>query len=128
MNINELFYKILSWANDRNIIKGSTAQQQFPKLLEEVIELYATLHPNKSRQQIIGGIGLVIDDLDIKGKIKQAPSGKVITDDVGDCMVVLAIMARQEGLTVTNCLEHAYNDIKNRKGTLINGVFVKEGG
>jgi len=43
-------------------------------------------------------------------------------------MVVLAIIARQHNLTVTECLEHAYNDIKDRKGQMIDGVFVKEGG
>ncbi|HHZ97856.1 MAG TPA: hypothetical protein EYN67_20455 [Flavobacteriales bacterium] len=123
-----LFNSIISWANNRNIIKGSTAQKQFPKLLEEVIELYATLHPWKDGTVIMGSLIRIICELDEKGKIKQAPKGKLITDDVGDCMVVLAIMAEQEKLTVTECLEHAYNDIKDRKGQMIDGVFVKEGG
>ena len=35
MNINELFYKILSWANDRNIIKGGTPKDQCLKLIQE---------------------------------------------------------------------------------------------
>ena len=43
-------------------------------------------------------------------------------------MVVLAIIAEQHDLTVSQCLEHAYNDIKDRKGMMIDGVFVKEGG
>ena len=126
--MNELFNKIISWANDRNIIEGSTAKKQFPKLLEEVIELYSTLHPEQKRNHIEANLILLIIELGSKGKIKQAPKGKVITDDVGDCMVVLSIMAEQEKLTVTECLEHAYNDIKDRKGMMIDGVFVKEGG
>ena len=47
-----LINKAIQWAEDRNIIKGSTAQQQFPKLLEEVIELYATLHPEQRSIEI----------------------------------------------------------------------------
>jgi len=52
--------------------------------------------------------------------------GKSPIDDIGDCMVVLAIIAEQHNLTIGNCLEHAYNDIKDRKGLMIDGVFVKE--
>ena len=95
--MNDLIYKILTWANDRNIIKGGTSKDQCLKLMQEVGELSDSL---------------------CKG---ESP-----IDDIGDCMVVLAIIARQHGLTVTECLEHAYNDIKDRKGQLINGVFVKE--
>ena len=124
--MKKIFNNIIQWANDRNIIKGSTAQQQFPKLLEEIIELYATLHPEQDKRAIIISLIDMIYQLDEKGKIKQAPQGKKVTDDVGDCQVVLAIIATQQGLTVKECLECAYDDIKKRKGKLINGVFVKE--
>ena len=97
--MNELFNSIISWANDRNIIKGGTAKDQCLKLMQEVGELSDNLCKGKSP-----------------------------VDDIGDCMVVLAIIARQHNLTVTECLEHAYNDIKDRKGQMIDGVFVKEGG
>ena len=97
--MNELFNKIISWANDRNIIKGGTAKDQCLKLMQEVGELSDNLCKGKSP-----------------------------VDDIGDCMVVLAIIAEQHNLTVTECLEHAYNDIKDRKGMMIDGVFVKEGG
>jgi NTP pyrophosphatase (non-canonical NTP hydrolase) len=97
--MNELFNKIISWANDRNIIKGGTAKDQCLKLIQEVGELSDNLCKGKSP-----------------------------VDDIGDCMVVLAIIAEQHNLTVTECLEHAYNDIKDRKGQMIDGVFVKQGG
>ena len=94
-----LFKLIISWADDRNIIKGGTAKDQCLKLIQEVGELSDNLCKGKSP-----------------------------IDDIGDCMVVLAIIAEQHGLTVKECLEHAYNDIKDRKGQMIDGVFVKEGG
>lgn len=125
-DVPRLLSKFISWAQDRKIIKGATAQQQFPKLLEEVIELYATLHPEKNKGQIVGGIGLIIDDLYMKDKINQAPPGKKITDDVGDCTVVLTIMAEQKGLTMQECMTCAWYDIKDRGGEMQNGIFVKE--
>jgi NTP pyrophosphatase (non-canonical NTP hydrolase) len=53
--------------------------------------------------------------------------GKDIRDDIGDMMVVLINIAERNNLTLDECLEVAYNDIKDRKGTMIDGVFVKEG-
>ena len=41
-------------------------------------------------------------------------------------MVVLINIAERNGFSLTDCLEVAYNDIKDRKGRMIDGVFVKE--
>jgi hypothetical protein len=41
-------------------------------------------------------------------------------------MVVLINIATRNNLTITECLDAAYNDIKDRKGKMIDGVFVKE--
>ncbi len=38
----------------------------------------------------------------------------------------MVILAMQEDLDITECIEMAYNEIKDRKGKMINGVFVKE--
>ena len=97
MNTETLFKKIIEWAKARNIVKGGTAKDQCLKLIQEVGELSDNLCKGNSP-----------------------------IDDIGDCMVVLAIIAEQHGLTVNECLGCAYNDIKDRKGQLIDGVFVKE--
>lgn len=52
--------------------------------------------------------------------------GKDIRDDVGDCVVVLIIIARLAGTTLAECLAMAYEDIKDRKGLMYKGVFIKE--
>ena len=96
--MDELIEKVEQWADDRNLIMGSSARAQCLKLMSEVGELADNLAKNRD-----------------------------CTDDIGDCMVVLIIMANQLGRTPRQCLEHAYNDIKDRKGRMINGVFVKEG-
>ena len=44
------------------------------------------------------------------------------TDDV-----VLAVMCAQLGLDIDECREIAWEQIKDRKGKMVDGVFVKEG-
>jgi NTP pyrophosphatase (non-canonical NTP hydrolase) len=89
--------QIKQWHYDRNLIKGSTDSDQFIKLLEEVFELDASI-----------------------------TTGADKTDDIGDIIVVLINIAERNGLTIEQCLEHAYNDIKDRKGKMVDGIFVKE--
>lgn len=99
--MEDLVIQIQAWAIERNITAagGATALSQMKKLREEVEEL---------------GEGLVEDD-----RVK-------VVDGVGDALVVLIQICRLYGLTLDECLEHAYHEIKDRKGKMINGVFVKE--
>ena len=39
---------------------------------------------------------------------------------------MLINIAERNGLSLFDCLSHAYNDIKDRKGKMVDGVFVKE--
>lgn len=95
----ETIEKIQEWANARNIVTGSTPHAQMLKLMEEAGEL-------------AGGIA------------KNKPD--VIVDSVGDVIVVLTILCAQLGIDIQECVELAYNEIKDRKGEMRNGVFVKE--
>ncbi len=49
-----------------------------------------------------------------------------VVDAIGDMYVVMTILCLQLGLKIEDCIESAYEEIKNRKGRLIDGVFVKE--
>ena len=91
--------KIAQWHHDRNLINGSTDQAQFLKLIEETGELAGNL-----------------------------ARGKDIRDDIGDIIVVLINIATRNNLTIEECLDVAYDDIKDRKGTMVDGVFIKENG
>ena len=88
---------IKQWHHDRNLINGATDKDQFCKLIQEAGEL--------------------------SDNICQ---GKDIRDDIGDMMVVLINIAERNKISITECLEVAYNDIKGRTGIMIDGVFVKE--
>ena len=93
------FDKIRQWTVDRNLIDGATPASQFQKLGEEVGEL---------------GRGLIENNQDLT------------LDAIGDVIVVLTIMASQLGLTVEQCIDAAYEEIKDRKGKMVSGIFVKD--
>jgi len=50
----------------------------------------------------------------------------LIADDLGDMMVVMINIMARNNLSIEECLEKAYNDIKDRKGKMVDGIFVKE--
>lgn len=89
--------RIKQWHYDRNLIEGSDDKTQFAKLIQEAGELSDNIC-----------------------------KGKDVRDDIGDMMVVLINIAERNGHSITECLEVAYNDIKDRKGRMVDGVFVKE--
>lgn len=90
---------IIDWADDRNLIEGSTTQAQMLKLTEEMGELAAAV----ARGNIDG-----------------------IVDSIGDMVVVLTIIAAQNETDLRYCARQAYEEIKDRKGRMVDGVFVKE--
>jgi|TARA_R110000787_G_scaffold16601_3_gene50101 NTP pyrophosphatase (non-canonical NTP hydrolase) len=49
-----------------------------------------------------------------------------VRDEMGDVLVTLTIQANLWGLSLTECLDEAYNKINVRTGHMIDGVFVKD--
>ena len=94
--ISNLISKIMKWHEDRNLIEGSTDKDQVLKLQQELGELSDSVCKQK----------------DMK-------------DDLGDMMVIMLNIMRRNNLTMEECLETAYIDIKDRKGKMIDGIFVK---
>ena len=89
----------LEWAKSRRITTNGIAQVQGLKLVSEIGELCDNL-----------------------------AKGRDVKDDIGDCMVVLTIIAKLKGTNLSECWDVAYNDIKDRRGYLnIDGCFIKEG-
>ncbi len=95
--MNHLINNIMQWHEDRNLIKGSSDKDQVLKLMQELGELSDSVC-----------------------------KGKDVRDDLGDMMVVMLNIMRRNSITMEACLNTAYNDIKNRKGKMVDGVFVKE--
>lgn len=95
--MDELIKKVEQWAHDRNLVFGSNSKAQCLKLMSEVGEMADNIN-----------------------------KGNDVIDDIGDCFVVLIILANQIGVTPKTCLEFAYKEIKDRKGIMVNGTFIKE--
>ena len=92
---------VIQWSKDRKIIPNSTPSAQWNKAREEMQELLD---------------GLVLNDREM------------ITDGIGDVLVCIINVAALSGLDVVECLEHAWLQIKDRRGYLReDGIFVKEG-
>ena len=92
------FELIRQWAQERGIYDKGNVKTQYVKLMEEGGEL-------------------------AKAILKQDQAELV--DAIGDCVVVLTNLAHLAGTSIEHCVESAYNEIKNRKGQMSNGTFVK---
>jgi NTP pyrophosphatase (non-canonical NTP hydrolase) len=103
MTTQELIEAIRTWGTDRNIIGANakaTTQTQFVKLLEEVEELNVAI---------------------------AIPDHAETIDAIGDCTVVLILLANLAGVKFEDCLQSAYDEIKGRTGHMsADGVFVKD--
>ncbi|WP_018934614.1 MazG-like family protein [Gracilibacillus lacisalsi] len=98
MNLNETTDQIKQWAIDRNLHEADPNKQVL-KLGEEFGELCSAMARGDEWK---------------------------IYDSIGDMHVVLTILSMQLGISIEGCAEQAYEEIKDRKGEMRDGVFVKE--
>jgi len=96
--VAQLVKNIIQWHHDRNLIEGSTDKDQLAKLVQEMGELSDSICKEKD-----------------------------VRDDIGDMIVVLLNITERNNVTLEECLEQAWNDIKDRKGRMVDGIFIKEG-
>ena len=98
--MKDLIEKVEQWGRDRCIIPNSTPQAQLLKSMSEMGELA---------------------DATLKSDVPE------IVDGVGDVLVTLILYSALQNLDIEECLASAYNEIKDRRGTLTpEGVFVKD--
>ncbi|WP_150284146.1 MazG-like family protein [Rummeliibacillus sp. TYF-LIM-RU47] len=96
--MNELTNEIRKWAIDREL-ESADPYKQMLKLGEEFGELCQGMAKSRMDEVI---------------------------DAIGDMYVVLTILSMQLDVDIQFCVQKAYNEIANRKGRMVNGVFVKE--
>ena len=90
--------QVEQWFIDRNL-QSLNGAGQLVKLTEEVRELEDAFINDDRAEEI---------------------------DAVGDIMVVLIGYCMQRNLYLQGCLESAYEEIKDRKGEVVDGIFIKE--
>ena len=93
------FDLIRLWAEERGLYDKGDVKTQTLKLMEEAGEVCRAV--------------LKYNQADIK-------------DGIGDCVVVLTNLARLAGTTIEECIDEAYNEIKDRTGKMSNGTFKKD--
>ena len=93
------FDLIRDWADERGLYENGDTKTQALKLVEEVGETCRAI---------------------LKEDYEE------ITDGSGDCVVVRSNLAELHGVSIEECVEKAYHEIKNRKGKMENGTFKKD--
>jgi len=92
--------KVFDWGVDRGIVQHGQPMGQAIKCLEECTELLDAINKNRDA---------------------------AIADAIGDIWVTLVMTAATMDMDLLDCFYGAYNEIKDRKGTLgPDGIFVKE--
>ena len=96
---NDRFDLIREWAETRGLYNNGDPKTQTLKLMEEAGEICRAVL-KKDESEIIDGIG--------------------------DCVVVLTNLAHLCGTSIEECIDAAYNEIKDRTGKMDNGTFKKD--
>lgn len=91
--------KIINRFTNIGIVSADNAKTQFMKVTEELGELAEGINKDKPEQ---------------------------VKDSLGDVLVTLILLAEDLGLNLLDCLNSAWNEIKDRKGEVKDGSFVKE--
>lgn len=100
MHLTNEFNPIRKWAKEKGIYDSGDAKTQTLKLVEEVGELAKAVIEKNTDETI---------------------------DAIGDCVVVLTNLAKLCEVDIEECINIAYETIKNRKGKMTNGTFIKDG-
>ena len=93
------FDLIREWADERGLYENGDTKTQALKLVEEVGETCRAI---------------LKEDFD------------EVVDGIGDCVVVLTNLAELQGVSIEACIDAAYQEIKNRKGKMVNGTYKKD--
>ena len=97
--MDKLIENVRVWADQKNLLKKENSKAQMLKVLEEIGETAGALLKKNNKELI---------------------------DGLGDSFVTLIILCYQLDLEPKDCLQAAWNEIKNRKGKTVNGTFIRE--
>lgn len=146
MTKDEFDRNVKQWARDRGIIPGSTVGAQLGKTLEEIGELWQAIAAGDG-DAVLDAFGDIDVTLVIAGElceyqfqfnVMSAPTfGSLLnhvnySHDMSENYGIVGARKSLEGIAVKHDIdiaqarEHAWNQIKDRTGKLVDGVFVKD--
>ena len=124
---------INQWGVDRNITAegGATVMAQMSKMMEEFAEFLVTYN---QLEEVCAAHDCTLEDLRLvleqyNGTADTSEGWELLhklEDDFGDILVCLIQAIRLARTKPEACLAKAWKDIRHRKGSMINGKFVKE--
>lgn len=164
-DLKQLIKNIGNWAEERNLIDGSTPKKQFVKLMEEFGELCSGVSKNKidmvkdsigdcfvvmvilakqfKRDDILADMSYIETHPPFKGDIAQSlidtnsfmqeflfaqvrKEHEYVMNSFACSVLGLVEVTDYYNLYIDDCVQAAWDEIKDRKGRMIDGVFVKE--
>jgi len=114
--LSQLINDIVKWGLDRQLVGPNafaTIDGQSKKMIEEAMELRTACFFAWWQESIA--------DHEIPESIENE-----ITDGIGDTLVTLILLCELTGRSLADCLDYAHEQIKDRKGRIEEGVFVKD--
>jgi len=127
MNLSNEFNSIREWASEKGIYDKGDTKTQFLKLIEEVGELGKAILKNdiNETKDAIGDIVVVLTNLTelANNDIFINEYYEDVAGDGGSRM----LMTESMDISLEDCINSAYQVIKNRTGKMQNGTFVKDG-
>jgi NTP pyrophosphatase (non-canonical NTP hydrolase) len=111
--MNELIKNVKEWG----VSKGITGPNGKGTLLSQL---------SKTQEELTETRDAAVRLIASNDRYDREDSKLDLIDGIGDCTVTLILAAEIAGLDFKECLEHAYNEIKGRTGTMIGGQFVKD--
>ena len=138
--LKELKPLIIEWANERDLIHSENADKQRLKLIEECGELASAILKNdiELQKDSLGDIFVVLTILEAQINKNFDTDIYRSTDSILKDLLDLMISPRENSVNslfhiclklnhnLTECVNLAYNKIKNRKGKTENGTFIKD--
>jgi NTP pyrophosphatase (non-canonical NTP hydrolase) len=139
--IEELIPLIEDWANEKGLLKRENAPKQYLKFLEEVGETaHEILHENWDKAKIeFGDIAVTVIILAKQLGVKLIFKGDIhplgfhfiqmtVKEDFirYDTLRFVSSTCAKYGFKLEECLNLAWDKIKDRKGKTENGTFIKE--
>ena len=100
MSYADIEMKVVQWGEARQIVQNSTPYAQAKKTQEELYELFEAI---------------------------EEGDREAMADAYGDILVTLVMGCATADLDLVTCFKGAYNEIKNRSGTMgADGIFYKD--
>ena len=121
MKYEELSKLVIEWGKSKGILDSSTPLRQLDKTQEELDETRSALEKLNDfdhQRDLMGDLGMpTTNKEDILAEVK---------DGIGDMLVTIVLLAEMVELDTTDCLNAAYDVIKQRTGKMVDGQFVKD--